>query len=106
MGDSDSVGEELLDGISELEERARVVSKAVKEGYFTLEEALMLYKITLREYNAQVFSLILTEWNTTLDVTADMKMSGALLNETLNKVCYKYGWTSENFQEYQKTLKR
>jgi hypothetical protein len=51
-GDHDSVGEELLIDIPELEERAKVVEKAVKEGYFTLEEALSLYKVSEIEYLA------------------------------------------------------
>ena len=55
-GDDVSVGEELLLGISEIEERARVVEKAVKEGYFTIEQALSLYNVTEIEYLA--FSLI------------------------------------------------
>ena len=49
-GDAASVGEELLMGVSELEERARVVDKAVKEGYFTLDQALSLYKVSEIEY--------------------------------------------------------
>jgi hypothetical protein len=49
-GDAASVGEELLMGVSELEERARVVEKAVKEGYFTLDQALPLYKVSEIEF--------------------------------------------------------
>lgn len=49
-GDAASVGEELLMGVSELEERARVVDKAVKEGYFTLDQALSSYKVSEIEY--------------------------------------------------------
>ncbi|MBN8718393.1 MAG: hypothetical protein J0H85_03050 [Sediminibacterium magnilacihabitans] len=49
-GDAASVGEELLMGVSELEERAKVVDKAVKEGYFTLDQALSLYKVSEIEY--------------------------------------------------------
>lgn len=48
--DADSVAEELLMGISEFEERAKVVDKAVKEGYFPLDEALSLYKVSKIEY--------------------------------------------------------
>ena len=55
-GDAASVGEELLMGVSELEERAKVVDKAVKEGYFTLDQALSLYKVSAIEYFA--YSLI------------------------------------------------
>jgi len=51
-GDDDSVAEELLMGVSELEERAFVVDKAVSEGYFDLDEALSLYKISKIEYFA------------------------------------------------------
>jgi hypothetical protein len=51
-GDTASVGEELLMGVSELEERARVVEKAVKEGYFSLDQALSLYKVSAIEYFA------------------------------------------------------
>jgi hypothetical protein len=51
-GDDDSVGEELLMGISEFEQRARVVDKAVSEGYFALDEALSLYKVSKIEYFA------------------------------------------------------
>jgi len=51
-GDDDSVAEELLMGVSELEERAFVVDKVVREGYFSLAEALTLYKISKLEYFA------------------------------------------------------
>jgi hypothetical protein len=51
-GDDPSVGEELLMGVSEIEERARVVDKAVREGYFTIKEALPLYKVSEIEYLA------------------------------------------------------
>lgn len=49
-GDAASVGEELLMGVSELEEKAEVVDKAVKEGYFTFDQALSLYKVSEIEY--------------------------------------------------------
>lgn len=55
-GDDGSVAEELLMGVSEIEERARVVDKAVREGYFSLEEALSLYKVSEIEYLA--YSLV------------------------------------------------
>jgi hypothetical protein len=49
-GDSGSVGLELLVNITEVEEKALAVEQAVAEGYFSLEEALSVYKITEQEY--------------------------------------------------------
>lgn len=50
MGDHASVGEELLDEVPELERKCTIVRKAVSEGYFTLEEALVNYKVSKVEY--------------------------------------------------------
>ena len=49
-GDDGSVGVELLSNVSELEERGRVVEKAVSEGYFSLADALSVYKISEQEF--------------------------------------------------------
>ena len=49
IGDDGSIGLELLKGVSDLEERCRVIEQAVKGKYFTLE-ALILYKVTLEDY--------------------------------------------------------
>ena len=51
-GDANSVGEELLMNVSELEQKVLVVDKAVEEGYFTLDKALSLYGVSAREYIA------------------------------------------------------
>jgi hypothetical protein len=51
-GDSGSVGEELMVNVSELEETGFVVEKAVREGYFTLPDALSAYRMTEIEYVA------------------------------------------------------
>ncbi len=50
FGEDGSVGLELLKGVSEIEEHANAVFQAVSEKYFTLEKALVLYKITKEEY--------------------------------------------------------
>ena len=55
-GDDYTVGEELLMDLPELEEKAKVVEKSVKEGFFTLEQALALYKVSEIEY--LVYSLL------------------------------------------------
>lgn len=36
--------------VSELEGRVKVVGKAIKEGYFILDQALSLYKVSEIEY--------------------------------------------------------
>lgn len=50
QGDHGSVGEELLTSISNLEEKGDTVEKAVKEGYFNLQEALAIYSLNEFEY--------------------------------------------------------
>ena len=52
QGDSASVGEELMVNVSELEETGAVIEKAVREGYFTLPEALSAYRLSEIEYVA------------------------------------------------------
>ncbi len=49
-GEHTSVAEELLSEIPELEHKCRAVEKSVKEGYFTLPEALINYKVNEIEY--------------------------------------------------------
>ena len=51
IGDDGSVGEEMLSSVTEIEERVNVIDLAVKEKYFTFEEALKLYKVSFEEYN-------------------------------------------------------
>ncbi|MBN8821088.1 MULTISPECIES: hypothetical protein [unclassified Spirosoma] len=45
-----SVAEELLFEVPELESKCRAVEKAVRESYFTLQEALRNYKVSEVEY--------------------------------------------------------
>lgn len=45
-----SVAEELLSEIPEFEQKCRAVEKSVREGYFTLSEALNNYKVSEIEY--------------------------------------------------------
>lgn len=54
-GDHGSVGEEMLANIPLLEERARMVEKAVKDRYFRIDQALSLYKISEIEYFVYLF---------------------------------------------------
>jgi hypothetical protein len=49
-GDDGSIGEELLSNIPEIEEKCRVVRQAVNDKYFSLEEALKLYGVTIEQY--------------------------------------------------------
>jgi len=49
-GDDSSVGLELIKNISEEEERSRAIEEAVSEGYFELDKALDLYKVTKEYY--------------------------------------------------------
>jgi hypothetical protein len=51
-GDDGSVGEELLIDVPMLEERVRMVEMAVNGGYFDLDKALSLYKVSEVEYVA------------------------------------------------------
>lgn len=50
IGEHFSVAEELLNEGPELEQKCRAVEKSVKEGYFTLTEALHNYKVSEVEY--------------------------------------------------------
>lgn len=52
QGDHGAVGEELMTSVSKLEEMGSVVEKAVSEGYFTLQEALAIYRLSEIEYVA------------------------------------------------------
>jgi hypothetical protein len=52
QGDHGSVGEELMMNVPELEEKGAVVDKVVREGYFTLPEALSAYRLSELEYVA------------------------------------------------------
>ncbi len=52
QGDHGSVGEELMMNVSELEQTGAVVDKVVREGYFTLPEALSAYRLSEIEYLA------------------------------------------------------
>ena len=52
QGDHGSVGEELMMNVSELEQTGAIVDKVVREGYFTLPEALSSYQLTEIEYLA------------------------------------------------------
>ena len=52
QGDSGSAGDELMVNVSELEETGAVVDKAVRDGYFTLAEALSAYRLSEIEYVA------------------------------------------------------
>ena len=49
-GDDGSVGLEILQGVSELEERVRAIDLAVKDSYFTFTEALQIYKVSKEDY--------------------------------------------------------
>lgn len=49
-----SVGEELLSGVTELELQCQVVEQSIKEGYFTLNEALLNYKVSEDEYSSYI----------------------------------------------------
>ncbi len=74
-GDDYSVGEELLMDITELEEKAKVVEKSVSEGYFTLEQALSLYRVSEIEYLAYA---LLKNRNKLEGVTKQLQAMGAL----------------------------
>jgi hypothetical protein len=49
-----SVAEELLSGITELDFKCEAVEKSVKKGYFTLNEALINYKVSEVEYSSYI----------------------------------------------------
>ena len=50
IGESSSVAEELLADVPELQQKCKAVEKAVNEGYFTLQEALVNYRVSEIEY--------------------------------------------------------
>jgi hypothetical protein len=49
-GDHPSVAKELLAGVPELEQKCLAVEKAVKEGYFPLQKALEVFKVSQVEF--------------------------------------------------------
>lgn len=54
MGDEGYIAQELLDGMSpewHLEQVCKTVESVVKEGIFTLEEALSLYEVLSEDYD-------------------------------------------------------
>lgn len=52
MGDSGTIGEELLSNIPEDEQKYRVIVQVIKEDCFTLDEALDAYGMTKQEFEA------------------------------------------------------
>jgi hypothetical protein len=52
QSDHVSVGDEVMVKVPELEEKGAVVDKVVREGYFTLSEALSVYRLSEIEYVA------------------------------------------------------
>jgi hypothetical protein len=51
-GDSGTIGEELLQGVPDLELKCMAIESSVREGYFKQSEALALYQVSEGEYNA------------------------------------------------------
>ena len=51
IGEHPSVGEELLQGVSEFELKCNAVEESVEDGYFTLDEALSSFGVKESEYN-------------------------------------------------------
>ena len=51
-GDDGSIATELLTDVSEIEQKCIAVSTAVSEGYFLLNKALSVYKVSEIEYIA------------------------------------------------------
>ncbi len=49
-GDHISAAEELLASIPQLEQSCKIINKVVKEGDFTLQEALHIYKVSEIDY--------------------------------------------------------
>ena len=61
----------------------------------------------------KTFLNILPKWNNVLDEAANGgyrnpkdATDGRLLTEALNLACNEYNWTQEDFEEYQRTLRR
>jgi hypothetical protein len=52
MGDSGTIGEELLSNVPEDEQKYWIIRSAVAEGYFTFDEALEAYGMTKEEFEA------------------------------------------------------
>lgn len=52
MGDSGTIGEELLSDFPEDKAKYYVICEAVEEGYFTFDEALEAYGMTKEEFEA------------------------------------------------------
>lgn len=50
QGDPGSTAEELAQGVDPIEEKCRVICLAVNEDFFTIEEALEAYGVSLKDW--------------------------------------------------------
>ena len=54
-GDAGYIAEDLFASDRELESRCKAITKAVREGYFSISEALPLYEVSEPQYAAYLF---------------------------------------------------
>ena len=50
VGESGWVAEELMSGVSDLEQKCKVIKMCLDDNTFTLEEALEAYEVSLEDY--------------------------------------------------------
>lgn len=58
-GDAGHIGLELLENVPETEQRCFAATKAMKEGYFSLDDALETYEITREDYVKYLIKIVL-----------------------------------------------
>ena len=97
MSDHVSVGEELLTGVSDIETKCYAVDKSVKEGYFSLKEALKNYKLNKFDYICYKDKNIKNLFENQLDEDAPVNLETAkyLKEKGFNKTCEFFYLTKE-----------
>lgn len=97
LGEHHSVAEELLNEVPELEQKCSAVDKSVREGYFTIDEALRNYKVSEIEF----ISYVLLKNNLKLKRINKQEQ----LFDTINTVVSIFKTSSDSFDsEGQKAL--
>jgi len=87
-GDEGYIAEDLFASDRELEFRCLAVAKAVREGYFSIGEALPLYEVSEPQYAAYLF---LTSGRLkSLDATQQVTESFKIITEVFQSVISKF----------------
>ena len=87
-GDEGYIAEDLFAGDRELESRCIATTKAVKEGYFSIAEALSLYEVSEPQYAAYLF--LNSGRLTSLDANQQLTESFKIIAEVFQSVISKF----------------